>query len=99
MSQARKLTDAELQDALASLEGWEIRAGKLRREFLFRDFVAAIGWMMSVALEAEKINHHPEWSNVYRRVTVDLVTHDLGNQISDLDVALAQRMNELAQGA
>ena len=59
-------------------------------------FAAAIGWMMSAAIEIDKMDHHPEWSNVYNRVSVNLVTHDLGNAISNLDVELAQKLEKLA---
>jgi 4a-hydroxytetrahydrobiopterin dehydratase len=77
--------------------GWEIVDGKLHREFRFRDFVEAFGFMSRCALVAEKMDHHPEWSNVWNRVTVDLVTHDAGG-ITDLDTQLASTMNELAGG-
>lgn len=94
---ARKpLTAAELQTSLASLPGWSVQAGKLHKEYKFASFAAALGWMVSVGIHADKMDHHPEWSNVYNRVTVHLVTHDLGNQISNLDVALAQKMEQLA---
>jgi 4a-hydroxytetrahydrobiopterin dehydratase len=77
--------------------GWEVVDGKLHREFRFRDFVEAFGFMSRCALVAEKMDHHPEWSNVWNRVTVDLVTHDAGG-ITDLDRQLASTMNELAGG-
>ncbi|MGI9591722.1 MAG: 4a-hydroxytetrahydrobiopterin dehydratase [Myxococcota bacterium] len=85
-----------LEAALAELEGWEHREGKLHREFRFADFVAAFGFMSRVALLAEKRDHHPEWSNVYARVVVDLVTHDAGG-ITEKDVELAAAMNRLAE--
>jgi 4a-hydroxytetrahydrobiopterin dehydratase len=75
--------------------GWEIVDGKLHREFRFADFVEAFGFMARVAVVAEKMDHHPEWSNVWNRVTVDLVSHDAG-AITDRDVTLATRMNEFA---
>jgi 4a-hydroxytetrahydrobiopterin dehydratase len=87
-------TDA---NAVEPPAGWEIVDGKLHREFRFGDFVEAFGFMSRVALVAEKSDHHPEWSNVWNRVTVDLVTHDAGG-ITDRDVALANTMNELAGG-
>lgn len=71
------------------LPKWEIKNGKLRREFTFGDFVAAFSFMTKVALHAEKMNHHPEWFNVYNRVTVDLMTHDAGG-ITSSDVELAK---------
>jgi 4a-hydroxytetrahydrobiopterin dehydratase len=87
-----KLTREELEVALNDLPGWIIRDGKLHKEFKFGSFARAIGWMVTVAIEAERLNHHPEWCNVYNRVTVNLVTHHLGNAISDADVKLAQFM-------
>ncbi|RMG96027.1 MAG: 4a-hydroxytetrahydrobiopterin dehydratase [Chloroflexi bacterium] len=92
-----KLEAQELATALTELSGWEVRDGKLHKTYKFGSFAQAIGWMVSVAVVADKIDHHPEWSNVYNRVTVNLVTHDLGNVISNLDVELARKMDELAQ--
>jgi 4a-hydroxytetrahydrobiopterin dehydratase len=91
-----KLTEAEVAAALAELPGWELAGGKLHKVFKFGSFAEAMGWMVSVAVYADKKDHHPEWSNVYNRVTVDLSTHDLGDAISTLDVDLAKRMESLA---
>jgi 4a-hydroxytetrahydrobiopterin dehydratase len=91
-----KLDDAEIARRLGELPNWTLVAGKLHREYRFADFVAAFGFMASVALAAEAMNHHPEWSNVYRTVRVDLVTHDAGG-ITDNDFALATRMEQLAR--
>lgn len=96
MMERRAINTAELQAALDDLPGWEVIDGKLSKMFLFNSFAAAIGWMVSVAIYADKIDHHPEWSNVYSRVQVNLVTHDLGNAISTFDLALARKMDELA---
>ena len=93
----RKLTDAELTELLAALPNWQIVDGKLRRNYTFGSFAEALGWMVSAGVEADKMDHHPEWSNVYSRVQVNLVTHDLGNAISNLDAELAQKMEMLAQ--
>ena len=82
---------------ITSPEGWEVVEGALHREFVFADFVEAFGFMSRVALVAEKMDHHPDWSNVWNRVVVDLRSHDAG-AITDRDVALAERMNELAGG-
>lgn len=92
----RKLTDQEVQDALTDLPGWEVVDGKLHKQFKFGSFARALGWMVAAGTQAERLDHHPEWSNVYSRVTVDLVTHDLDNSIGNLDVELAKLMNELA---
>jgi 4a-hydroxytetrahydrobiopterin dehydratase len=92
----RKLNQEEIGAALAGLPGWQLHENKLHKVFKFGSFAQAMGWMMSVAIYADTLDHHPEWSNVYNRVTVDLVTHDLGNVISSWDVALAQKMEEFA---
>lgn len=94
----RALSEQEKETALRELPGWAVQDGKLHKTFRFGSFAQAIGWMVSVAVLADKMDHHPEWSNVYNRVTVDLSTHDLGNAISQLDVDLARRMEDLATG-
>jgi 4a-hydroxytetrahydrobiopterin dehydratase len=93
-----RLGEDELSHALAELPGWSVVAGKLHREYRFADFNAAFGFMTRVALAAERMNHHPEWSNVWNRVVVDLVTHDSGG-LTASDVALARKMEALAGGA
>jgi 4a-hydroxytetrahydrobiopterin dehydratase len=95
MSDLVVLSTAELEQQLRELPGWSIQAGKLQRQFKFRDFVTAFGFMTQVALVAEAMGHHPEWFNVYNRVTIDLTTHD-ANGITLKDIALAQRANSLA---
>ncbi len=89
-----KLTEKEIEDALGSLEGWSLVDGKLHRELSFADFVEAFGFMTRVALIAEAMGHHPEWQNVYNRLTVDLTTHDAGG-LSQSDVDFASRLNAL----
>jgi len=91
----RKLSEEELRFALESLSQWRLEAGKLHRRWQFADFVEAWGFMCEVALIAQQMDHHPEWSNVYHTVTVDLVTHDAGG-ITARDVELARRMEERA---
>jgi 4a-hydroxytetrahydrobiopterin dehydratase len=95
MAATTKLTDTEVADRLPALPGWTREAGKLHKTFTFRDFAEARGFMSAVALAAERMGHHPEWSNVWNRVTVDLTTHDAGG-ISALDFDLAARMDVLA---
>jgi 4a-hydroxytetrahydrobiopterin dehydratase len=95
MSRTPILSEAEQAEALRTLPGWTIANGKLHRTYRFHDFSAAFGWMARVALVAEKSDHHPEWTNVYATVTVDLVTHDAGG-ITSRDVALAKEMDLLA---
>jgi 4a-hydroxytetrahydrobiopterin dehydratase len=90
-----KLSKADLDGALSKLKGWKVEKGKLHRTLEFDDFSHAFAFMTRVALEAEKLNHHPEWFNVYNRVTIDLVTHDIGNEISNYDVMLAGKISEI----
>ncbi|HIG88690.1 4a-hydroxytetrahydrobiopterin dehydratase [Candidatus Thioglobus sp.] len=82
------------QKALDKLQDWTIVNGKLHREFVLDNFVQAFGFMSQVAIVAEKMNHHPEWSNVYKTVTIDLVTHSEGG-ITELDVELAKKINNI----
>lgn len=98
MARPETLTDEELDGALARLDGWELVEGKLHRGFRFSDFAEAFGFMAAVATEAARLDHHPEWSNVYSKVDVDLTTHDAGG-ITELDVELAGRMDQLAARA
>lgn len=90
----RKLSGEEIRRELDGLKGWELLDGKLHREFTFRDFSRAFSFMTGVALIAEAMDHHPEWRNVYNRVTIDLVTHDLGG-LSTQDVEFARRVGSL----
>lgn len=92
---AERIADEEIKARLAKLEGWSLADGKLTREFKFPNFVRAFGFMTSAAIEAEKLDHHPEWSNVYNRVTVQLVTHD-AKGITELDFKLASKLDALA---
>ena len=93
-----RLSEAELAKALSELPGWRLENGRLHREWRFADFNAAFGFMTRVALECERMNHHPEWSNVWNRVVADLVTHDAGG-LTASDVKLAKKMEQLAAGA
>lgn len=92
----KKLDDDEIRQALAQLPGWSVVDDKLHKEFKFGSFAEAIGWMVSVAIFADKIDHHPEWLNVYNRVRVNLMTHDLDDAISNLDIEMARKMNTIA---
>lgn len=93
----KRLTDAEAAALLANLDGWSRVAGRdaIERRFQFKDFSEAFGFMTRVALVAERMNHHPEWFNVWNKVEVTLSTHDAGG-LTALDVDLAAAMNELA---
>lgn len=91
---ALPLSDAQIAALPAELPQWSLVNGKLHRELHFADFSQAFGFMVRVALAAEMLGHHPEWSNVWNRVVIDLTTHDSGG-LSDLDVALARRIDAL----
>lgn len=95
MSRYRKLETDEVARRLARMPGWRLENDKLRREFEFKNFNEAFAFMTRVALVAEQMNHHPEWFNVYSRVQVDLITHDVGG-LSVLDFELAACMNAFA---
>ena len=90
-----KLSGDEVAAALSTLPSWKLQAGKLHRQYEFSDFVAAFGFMASAALVAQAMDHHPEWSNVWNVVRVDLATHD-AEGVTALDVKLAKAMDELA---
>ena len=90
-----KLSDADVQTKLAGIKGWTLANGKLHREYKFADFVHAFGFMATAAIAIEKMNHHPEWFNVYNRVVVDLTTHDVGG-ISQRDFELAGLLDQFA---
>lgn len=91
----RAISEADLARLLSS--GWMVIEGgrAIAKVFTFRDFTEAFGFMTRAALWAEKLNHHPDWSNIYKTVTVTLTTHDTGG-LSDLDLRLAAKMDELA---
>ncbi len=95
MTEKRKLTDEEMKDYLSRFGEWKVDEGKLSRSLNFMNFADAFSFMTRIAFEAEKINHHPEWSNVYSKVRILLFTHDLG-AISTLDFNLAARIDETA---
>jgi 4a-hydroxytetrahydrobiopterin dehydratase len=95
MTKAVRLTPAEITAALPSLAGWSHKDNTLQREFRFADFVAAFGFMAKAALVAERMNHHPDWRNVWNRVNVSLSTHDAGG-ITARDLELARAMSQLA---
>jgi 4a-hydroxytetrahydrobiopterin dehydratase len=94
---AQKLTGNARRDAIARLSGWSEVAGRdaIAKKFVFGDFNEAFGFMARAALMAEKLDHHPEWFNVYKTVDVTLATHDAGG-VTELDIKLAEVMNRLA---
>ena len=94
MGKIEKLSDDSLQQGLEELDGWSLVDGKLHKELKFADFNEAFGFMTRVALIAEKLDHHPEWFNVYNKVKIDLTTHDAGG-ISQHDLDFAQKVDAL----
>jgi len=94
---AQKLSGEARESALARLKGWSAVNGRdaITKKFVFADFNAAFGFMTRVALKAEKLDHHPEWFNVYKTVEVTLSTHDAGG-LTELDIKLAEAMDKLA---
>ena len=97
---SERLSEAERKELLPSLQGWSMVEGRdaIHKRFTFRNFNEAFGWMCRVALAAEKLDHHPEWLNVYRTVDVTLSTHDAGG-LTRRDVDLARTMDRLARQA
>jgi len=89
-----RLSSEKISEELKNLSGWSIKDEKLHRDFEFKSFNQAFGFMTRAAMEIEKMNHHPEWFNVYNRLTVDLMTHDAGG-ITQNDVELAKILNSL----
>ena len=95
MSRPSKLSESETKTALETLPKWRVSDGKLHRELKFGNFSEAFGFMAEIALVAERMDHHPEWFNVYSTVRVDLTTHDAGG-ITKLDVDLATHIDKVA---
>ena len=90
-----KLPTKRRQEALRILKGWKKSRGKnaIEKDFIFKDFKSAFSWMTKIALIAEKMDHHPEWFNVYNKVEVTLSTHDSGG-VTELDIEMAKEMNK-----
>lgn len=91
-----KLTEEQIKKELVNLQGWSVVNGKLHKDFVFTDFVEAFGFMSRAAIHIEKMNHHPEWFNVYNKIKVEIVTHDAGG-ITQNDINLARTLNSLAK--
>ena len=89
-----QLSQADIDEKLKNLPGWSVVNEKLHKEFQFNDFNQAFGFMTRAAMEIEKMNHHPEWFNVYNKITIELTTHDAGG-ITENDVNLAKILNSL----
>ncbi|MEK0369372.1 MAG: 4a-hydroxytetrahydrobiopterin dehydratase [Nitrosopumilus sp.] len=90
-----RLSQTDIDEELKNLPGWSVINEKLHKEFQFDSFNQAFGFMTRAAMEIEKMNHHPEWFNVYNKITIELTTHDAGG-ITKNDVNLAKILNSLA---
>lgn len=95
MARPQRLEAETIEAALREIDAWQVKGGRLHREFVFADFKAAFDFMTRVSVVAEELDHHPDWSNVYNRVRVDLYTHDVGG-LTELDLKLARTMNRIA---
>ena len=93
---SKPLTEAEITVALRGSPEWSHQRDALEREYRFPDFRAALAFMVRAGFEAEAVNHHPEWTNVYNRVSVRLTTHDAGGRVTDKDFELARRFDAAA---
>ena len=89
-----KISQEQIKNELKNMSGWTVVEGKLHKEFHFEDFNQAFGFMTRAAMHIEKMNHHPEWFNVYNKLIVDLTTHDVGG-ITENDIKLAKILNSL----
>jgi 4a-hydroxytetrahydrobiopterin dehydratase len=87
---------AEIGENLSSVKDWALEASSIHKEFKFKSFIGAFGFMTQVALEAEKLNHHPEWKNTYNKVSITLSTHDAGG-LTELDFKLAKLIDKIAE--
>jgi len=92
---AKPLSPAEIADALRTLPGWTLESGALAKGFKFGSFKEALSFMVRVGFEAEALNHHPEWTNVYDKVSIRLNTHDAGSRVTAKDVTLAQKIDAI----
>jgi 4a-hydroxytetrahydrobiopterin dehydratase len=97
-SEYKKLSKEEIRREISKVKKWKIVNGKLHREFVFENFEEAFSFMTRAALEVEKLDHHPEWFNVYNKVSIDLVTHDVRG-ISNYDFRLARILDKISSGA
>lgn len=95
MTTTRKLNQTEIASSLQELKDWRINSqGKLEREYVFHTFREAFSFMIRVAFEAEELNHHPDWSNSYQKVKVELITHEAGG-LTEKDIELARRIEKI----
>jgi len=98
MVEMTKLTDKEIHENLSKLDGWRLEGGSIAKDFQFKDFATALDFMNRVGVIADKeLNHHPDWSNSYNRVSIKLTTHSAGG-LSELDFKLAEAADAIASG-
>lgn len=97
MTHFKKLSESEVSKELENLPEWHVDSGQLKARYTFKDFKTAFAFMTMVAMECEKVNHHPEWSNVYKTVDFMFVTHEAGDAITDLDIAMATYIRDTAK--
>lgn len=90
------LKPAEIQNAMSQLEGWSLEGDALVKTYEFKSFREAMSFMVRAGFEAEAMNHHPDWTNVYNRVVVRLSTHDAGGKVTAKDVELAKRLQAIS---
>ncbi|SDS39259.1 4a-hydroxytetrahydrobiopterin dehydratase [Opitutus sp. GAS368] len=93
---SQPLTPAEITAALPALPGWKFERDALAKEFKFGSFKEALSFMVRVGFEAEMMDHHPDWTNVYNRVAIRLNTHDAGGKVTAKDIALANKIQALS---
>ena len=91
-----KATDRQINEFITTHNSWSIKNNKLHQNLTFKNFIEAFGFMSKIALHAEKLNHHPEWFNVYNKLTIDLTTHEAGG-ITERDFKLAELINNTYQ--
>jgi len=91
------LTEHQIEQKLKDLDGWIFEADKLKKDFSFPDFKEAMSFMVRVGFEAEALVHHPEWTNVYNSVSIQLSTHDAGDKVTEKDIKLAKSIEEIYQ--
>jgi 4a-hydroxytetrahydrobiopterin dehydratase len=91
------LSEKAIQQALETLPGWAFEGAKLQKTFTFDSFTEAMGFVTEMAFSCEKLNHHPELTNVYNRVFISLCTHDAGNRVTEKDLQLALEIEKLAE--
>lgn len=96
MSKRSPLDSDVIKQELSSLPGWKLADDKISKEYTFADFKEAVSFIVRVGFEAEALNHHPEMTNVYNKVSISLTTHDAGNKVTRMDVDLAQSIEAIS---